>query len=69
MRILITSSYRAAIRPQRLLSTQKCLGPRIAVMSTISEAIKKDYRELEQCYNEVITSNDYVVLGRIHVTI
>jgi len=28
-------------------------------MSTISDVIFKDHRELEQCYNEVINSNDH----------
>ncbi|KAL2163826.1 hypothetical protein VTH06DRAFT_5885 [Thermothelomyces fergusii] len=28
-------------------------------MSTISDAITKDHRELEQCYNEIINSNDH----------
>jgi len=28
-------------------------------MTTISDAIVKDHRELEQCYNEVIGSNDH----------
>lgn len=27
-------------------------------MSTISDAITKDHRELEKCYNEVINSDD-----------
>lgn len=28
-------------------------------MSTISDVITKDHRELEQCYNEITNSNDH----------
>ncbi|KAK8106531.1 hypothetical protein PG999_009890 [Apiospora kogelbergensis] len=36
----------------------KSLGMRIAAMSTVTEAIIKDHRELEDYYNRVVNSND-----------
>jgi hemerythrin superfamily protein len=53
---------RAAYRPQitripvdnRFASVHAC----VAAMSTISDAITKDHRELEKYYNEVINSDD-----------
>lgn len=38
---------------------QSTLRSSVANMSTISEAITKDHRELEQYYNEVINSDDH----------
>jgi hypothetical protein len=61
-RLFVSSITRAASRPQvtRITVNNKLASvhARVAVMSTISDAIIKDHRELEKYYNEVINSDD-----------
>ncbi|KAH8193740.1 hypothetical protein TruAng_012094 [Truncatella angustata] len=56
------SLFRPLIRVSYFQSAfTRCYTPlstRIAAMSTITEAITKDHRELEEYYNQVINSND-----------
>jgi len=60
MRTLAASSFRHALRFKPLyFSNQVQVPTRIAAMSTISDAIIKDHRELEDYYNEVVNSNDH----------
>jgi len=56
--IAFTRPLRAALNPRPLYLAQKPLSTRIAAMSTISESITKDHRELGTYYNEIINSND-----------
>jgi len=49
----------AGLKSQHLRLTHKALSTRIAPMSTISDAIIKDHRELEQYYKEVVNSSDH----------
>lgn len=62
-RLFASSITRAASRPHitRVVVNNNKFATgriRIAAMSTISEVITKDHRELEQYYNEVINSDD-----------
>jgi hypothetical protein len=61
LRTRIFSSFtpRSLLKVQHFRPTQYILGLRSAAMSTISDAIIKDHRELEQYYNEVINNNDH----------
>ncbi|KAM7184181.1 hypothetical protein V8F20_012319 [Naviculisporaceae sp. PSN 640] len=52
----IKTSLRSQFTPASSAISQRLYT---AAMSTISEAIKKDHRELEQYYNEVINSTDH----------
>ncbi|WAO97340.1 Hemerythrin domain-containing protein [Fusarium falciforme] len=58
-RTLLLPQLRATIRPQHFRVAQFPLRVRIAAMSSVSDAIIKDHRELEQYYNEVINSADH----------
>lgn len=58
-RTLLLPQLRATIRPQHFHVAQFPLRVRIAAMSSVSDAIIKDHRELEQYYNEVINSADH----------
>lgn len=53
---------RAAFRPQvariPINSRLASIRARVAAMSTVSQAIANDHRELEQYYNEVVNSDD-----------
>lgn len=61
-RTLVSSFARAAPRPQvtRVIVNNQFASfrARVAAMSTISDVIIKDHRELESYYNEVINSDD-----------
>lgn len=61
-RTLTSTLVRTALRPKtvRLPVNNRLASIRAhtAVMSTISEAITKDHRELEQYYNEIVNSAD-----------
>ncbi|KAI1271985.1 hemerythrin HHE cation binding domain-containing protein [Xylaria sp. FL0933] len=61
MRTLCVSVLRPCLRAQRLSHIQNpvSIGFITAAVSTISDAIIKDHRELDQYYNEVINSNDH----------
>ncbi|KAF1809801.1 hypothetical protein P152DRAFT_461187 [Eremomyces bilateralis CBS 781.70] len=54
-----SASLRAALIYTRSRVIQISLSSRIAAMSTISDAITKDHRELEAYYKEVINSSDH----------
>jgi aromatic ring hydroxylase len=56
MNSALISSLKAALNRQTLGFTGRSLGIRIAAMSTISDSIIKDHRELEEYYNEVINN-------------
>ncbi|EMD58842.1 hypothetical protein GGP41_000639 [Bipolaris sorokiniana] len=61
-RTFVSSISRAAIRPQISRVTVNnqfaSFRARVAAMSTISDVIIKDHRELESYYNEIINSDD-----------
>jgi len=57
MRTIVVTSFRTALN-SRAYQTQKSFRTRVASMSTITDAITKDHRELEQYYNEVVNSSD-----------
>jgi len=61
-RFFTSSITRAALKPQitRVVVNNKFASGRacVAAMSTISDAITTDHRELEKYYNEVINSDD-----------
>lgn len=52
----IQTSTRQALRFAPI--TRPYSVTRIAAMATVSDAIKKDHRELESYYNEVVNSSD-----------
>ncbi|KAI1298005.1 hemerythrin HHE cation binding domain-containing protein [Xylaria venustula] len=61
MTTLVTSVFRTTLRTQRFGSLKAFSSPvfSTATTATISQAITKDHRELEQYYNEVINSSDH----------
>lgn len=61
LRPLVSTPVRAAFQTQSNLAIRQLAAKRIniAAMSTISDVITKDHRELEQYYNEIINSNDH----------
>lgn len=62
MTYLLPRLFARTSRIHSVKSFQVPLGKRAAAMSTkstISEAIIKDHRELEQYYNEVVNSTDH----------
>ncbi|KAH7366657.1 hypothetical protein BKA66DRAFT_444549 [Pyrenochaeta sp. MPI-SDFR-AT-0127] len=55
MRAIVSPLARVALRPQTHISMRaSSLRVQIALASTVSEAITKDHRELEQYYNEIV---------------
>ncbi|KAI0970602.1 hemerythrin HHE cation binding domain-containing protein [Xylaria arbuscula] len=61
MTTLVTSVFRTTLRTQRFSPVKAFSSPvfSTATMATISQAITKDHRELEQYYNEIINSSDH----------
>jgi len=60
-RTFAATVVRTTIRPQVILPANIRLASvraRIATMSTVSDAIIKDHRELQNYYNEVVNSSD-----------
>jgi hemerythrin HHE cation binding domain-containing protein len=59
MSLLARMQLRAGLKSKYLFSIHNSFSLRAASMSTISDAIVKDHRELEQYYNEVVNSSDH----------
>src|SRR6195952_2761515 len=59
MRSSVVLASREALNCRSLRYTSNSFSLRTAAMSTISDAIIKDHRELEQYYNEVVNSSDH----------
>jgi Hemerythrin HHE cation binding domain len=59
MRIPLAHPVRATLNRQSFNRTKRLFSYRIAAMSTISDTIIKDHRELEQYYNQIVSSTDH----------
>jgi hemerythrin superfamily protein len=61
-RAIASPLARAAFRPQTVRVTARAafIRTQVAANSTITEAITKDHRELEQYYNEIVNNPDNI---------
>ncbi|KAF4335024.1 HHE domain protein [Fusarium beomiforme] len=59
IRTILTPQLRAAIRPQAFRSFQNPIRFQVAAISTISNEITQDHRELKRYYSEVVNSTDH----------
>ena len=59
LRALSSARPRSLPQSPHFRFVQQSIRIRVAALSTITNAITKDHRELEQYYNEVIGSNDH----------
>lgn len=58
--MLFARAARSPLLSPLLRATVLPISTRVAFQSTITDALTKDHRELEQCYNEIINNpNDH----------